>query len=66
LKFCSAIAGVNSKGQLYARFDPEYLWECKRALEGIIDEIETLVPGVFHRRNTGANEEADDSDAPAE
>lgn len=37
---------------LYAPFDPDYLATVKHAIEAIIDELETLVPGAFHRINT--------------
>lgn len=38
---------------LYAGFRPEHLARAVNALEGIIDEIESDVPGAFHRRRTG-------------
>lgn len=37
---------------LYAPFDPDYLATVRQAIEAIIDEIEALVPGAFHRINT--------------
>jgi integrase len=45
---------VNTTTDIYARFDPAYLKECKLALEGIIAEIEELCPRAFHRSGTGA------------
>lgn len=44
---------IDSVTDLYAAFDPSYLAGCTRALEAIIDEIEALVPGAFHRNSTG-------------
>ncbi len=38
---------------LYAAFRPEHLSNAVTALEGIIDEIESFVPGAFHRKDTG-------------
>jgi hypothetical protein len=37
---------------LYAPFDPDYLSTVKAAIEGIVDELEALVPGAFHRIHT--------------
>jgi hypothetical protein len=47
---------IDSVTDLYAGFDPTYLREATKALEAIIDEIEALVPGAFHRTDTGAPE----------
>jgi hypothetical protein len=44
---------IDSVTDLYAGFDPAYLREATVALEAIIDEIESLVPGAFHRSDTG-------------
>ncbi len=44
---------MDSVTDLYAAFDPAYLADCTRAIEGLIDEIETLAPGAFHRKDTG-------------
>lgn len=44
---------IDSVTDLYAGFDPAYLREATAALEAIIDEIESLVPGAYHRSNTG-------------
>lgn len=44
---------IDSVTDLYAAFDPAYLRDATRALEAIIDEIETRVPGAFHRKDTG-------------
>lgn len=38
---------------IYAPFDPSYLAAAKAEIERIIDEIEVLAPGSFHRANTG-------------
>lgn len=37
---------------LYAPFDPEYLSRARSGIEAVIDEIEALVPGAFHRSDT--------------
>ena len=39
---------------LYAAFRPEHLANAVTALEAIMEEIESFVPGAFHRNNTGA------------
>lgn len=39
---------------LYAAFRPEHLANAVTALEAIIEEIESFVPGAFHRNHTGA------------
>lgn len=44
---------IDSVTDLYAAFDPAYLANCTRALERLIDEIEALAPGAFHRKDTG-------------
>lgn len=44
---------IDSVTDLYAAFDPAYLADCTRAIERLIDEIETLAPGAFHRKDTG-------------
>jgi len=44
---------LDSVTDLYAAFDPAYLRAATAALEAIIDEIEALVPGAFHRNDTG-------------
>lgn len=44
---------LDSVSDLYAAFDPAYLRDATAAIEAIIDEIEALVPGAFHRSNTG-------------
>lgn len=44
---------IDSVTDLYAAFDPEYLSHATAALEGIIDSIEALCPGAFHRSDTG-------------
>lgn len=44
---------IDSVTDLYAAFDPAYLADCTRALERLIDEIEKLAPGAFHRKDTG-------------
>jgi hypothetical protein len=41
---------------IYAPFDPSYLGHAREAIEAIISEIEALVPGAFHRTDTGAPE----------
>lgn len=38
---------------IYAPFDPTYLAAARAEIERIIDEIEALAPGAFHRTNTG-------------
>lgn len=38
---------------LYAAFRPEHLARAVEALEGIMDEIESFVPGAVHRSRTG-------------
>ncbi len=38
---------------IYAPFDPNYLSAAKAEVERIIDEIESLAPGAFHRTDTG-------------
>lgn len=44
---------IKSTTELYAPFQPEYLANATKAIEGIIDEIEQLVPGAFYRTCTG-------------
>jgi hypothetical protein len=44
---------IDSVTDLYAAFDPAYLADCTRAIEGLISEIEKLAPGAFHRKDTG-------------
>jgi hypothetical protein len=44
---------IDSVTDLYAAFDPAYLSAATAAIEAIIDEVETLAPGAFHRTNTG-------------
>ena len=44
---------IDSTSELYAPFDPSFLAEAVTAIEGIIDEIETAVPGAFHRTCAG-------------
>ncbi len=41
---------------IYAPFDPDFLGAARAEIERIIDEIEALVPGAFHRTNTGEAE----------
>jgi hypothetical protein len=41
---------MGSVSELYAPFGPSYLRLVKGIVEEIIDEIETLAPGAFHRR----------------
>ncbi len=40
---------------LYAPFDPEYLSRVRAAIESVIDDLETVVPGAFHRTNTAGS-----------
>lgn len=42
-----------STSDLYALFEPGFLGRALAATDAIIDEIETLAPGAFHRANTG-------------
>jgi len=44
---------ISSTTDIYAPFDPAYLDKCLAGIEGIIDEIEAIVPGAFHRSDTG-------------
>lgn len=44
---------IDSVTDLYAAFDPTYLAAYTRAIEGIINQIESLCPGAFHRKDTG-------------
>ncbi len=44
---------IKATTELYAPFQPEYLANATKAIESIIDEIETLVPGAFYRTCTG-------------
>ena len=44
---------IDSVTDLYAAFDPDYLAQATAAIEGIIDSIEALCPGAFHRSDTG-------------
>ncbi|API60970.1 hypothetical protein BSL82_05900 [Tardibacter chloracetimidivorans] len=44
---------IESTSELYAPFQPDYLPDARRAIETIIDEIEAVVPGAFHRSDTG-------------
>lgn len=44
---------IDSVTDLYAAFDPDYLSQATAAIEGIIDSIEALCPGAFHRSDTG-------------
>lgn len=46
-------ARFDQTSDIYAPFDPTYLAAAKAELERIIDEIEILAPGAFHRTNTG-------------
>lgn len=46
----------DSTTSIYAPFDPNYLGAARAELEAIIDEIEALVPGAFHRNSTGEAE----------
>lgn len=43
----------DSTSDIYAPFDPTYCANARQAIEAIIDEIEKLAPGAFHRRFTG-------------
>lgn len=43
----------DSTSDIYAPFDPDYLRAARHEIERIIDEIETLAPGAFHRKSTG-------------
>lgn len=38
---------LDSTSELYAPFDPDYLAGAKRAIEALIDELETLAPGAL-------------------
>lgn len=42
-----------STSDIYAPFDPSYLGGARAALEALIDEIESLVPGAFSRKSAG-------------
>ncbi len=42
----------DSVSEIYAPFDPEYLAGVTAITAAIIDEIETFVPGAFHRNDT--------------
>ncbi|CAN5193523.1 hypothetical protein BH10PSE12_BH10PSE12_37230 [soil metagenome] len=44
---------IDSVTELYGAFDPAYLREVTAAIESLIDEVEVLVPGAFHRKHTG-------------
>lgn len=44
---------LDSVSDLYAAYDPEFLRDATAAIEAIIDEIESLAPGAFHRSSTG-------------
>lgn len=45
---------VHSKtSDIYAAFEPGYLGRAQAVTEAIIDEIEALAPGAFHRKDTG-------------
>lgn len=39
---------------LYAPFDPAYLSRARAAIESVIDDLESLVPGAFHRTDTAS------------
>lgn len=43
----------DNTSDIYAPFDPTYLAAARAEIERIIDEVETRVPGAFHRSNTG-------------
>lgn len=43
----------DATSDIYAPFDPTYLAAAKAEIERIIDEIEALAPGAFHRTNIG-------------
>ena len=43
----------------YAPFDTGYLVRALEVTDGIIAEIEKLVPGAFHRTNTGVSEDGE-------
>lgn len=45
---------MSSVTDLYAAFRPEYLAAVTGAIEAIIDDLEKLAPGAFHRSDTGA------------
>ena len=44
----------DSTSDIYAPFDPDYLSAARKEIEAIISEIESLAPGAFHRKDTGA------------
>lgn len=44
---------IASTTDIYASHDPAYLAAATRAIEAVIDEIEALAPGAFHRSDTG-------------
>lgn len=46
-------ARFDATSDIYAPFDPDYLSAARAEIERIIDEIETLAPGAFHRKDTG-------------
>lgn len=46
-------ARFDATSDIYAPFDPDYLSAARGEIERIIDEIEALAPGAFHRKNTG-------------
>jgi hypothetical protein len=46
-----------STSDLYALFEPGMLGRALDVTNAIIEEIETLAPGAFHRNNTGAGSE---------
>ena len=46
----------DSTTSIYAPFDPGYLGAVRKEIEAIIDEIESIVPGAFHRSSTGEAE----------
>ena len=46
-------AKFDATSDIYAPFDPNYLSAARKEIEAIIDEIEALVPGAFHRTDSG-------------
>lgn len=44
---------ISSTTDVYAPYLPDYLAPCVKAIERIIDEIEKLAPGAYHRKDTG-------------
>jgi len=43
----------DSTSDLYALFEPGFLGRALAVTNDIIEEIEALAPGAFHRKNTG-------------